>query len=197
MVSSTNSQKCTKCLKVKPVTSFWKDISLKSGRYSKCKECYRFSKVGSRIERNCLICNKVFFVKSKQINTGGAKTCSLLCRRQWILKTIRREEQSPNWTGNNVSYDAVHAWVKKHLGRPMECENCEYPHFSYTFEWANISGEYKRDLSDWARLCRVCHMAFDNAGTKTRETLLSKDPDHYIKLGLMSAASRTNDLFPE
>jgi hypothetical protein len=31
------------------------------------------------------------------------------------------------------------------------------------FDWANISGEYLRDFSDWQQLCKLCHKAFDIA----------------------------------
>src|SRR6185312_1937249 len=31
-----------------------------------------------------------------------------------------------------------------------------------SIHWANISGKYKRDLSDWIALCTLCHTAFDN-----------------------------------
>lgn len=29
------------------------------------------------------------------------------------------------------------------------------------YEWANISGEYKRDRSDWVMLCPSCHRKID------------------------------------
>jgi len=29
------------------------------------------------------------------------------------------------------------------------------------YEWANISGEYKRDVSDYIQLCPSCHRKFD------------------------------------
>jgi len=27
--------------------------------------------------------------------------------------------------------------------------------------WANLSGQYKRDISDWVELCAKCHKNFD------------------------------------
>ena len=30
------------------------------------------------------------------------------------------------------------------------------------YHWANISGEYKRDLTDYKRLCVSCHRYFDS-----------------------------------
>lgn len=32
---------------------------------------------------------------------------------------------------------------------------------NYWFQWASISGEWRRDYSDWKRLCRLCHEKFD------------------------------------
>ncbi len=67
------------------------------------------------------------------------------------------------WKGDKVGYMALHRWINSRLGHPSQCENCgtgDAPRF----EWANISGEYKRDLSDWARLCKRCHCWIDNIG---------------------------------
>ena len=38
---------------------------------------------------------------------------------------------------------------------------------STKFEWANISGEYRIDRDDWARLCCRCHRRYD-FGVKNR-----------------------------
>lgn len=59
-------------------------------------------------------------------------------------------------------YKILHYWVERQLGKPMKCDNCGTI-TAKRFEWANIGGEYKRDLSDWKRLCTSCHRFFDNA----------------------------------
>lgn len=67
-----------------------------------------------------------------------------------------------NWKGEDITYGALHDYVTYHLGSPGLCENCgSTDHARY--EWANLSGEYKRDLSDWARLCKMCHHLIDNS----------------------------------
>lgn len=71
-------------------------------------------------------------------------------------------------------YVSLHVWVRKCLGTPSLCENCGTD-TSKKFEWANLSGEYRRELDDWARLCKVCHCLIDNTGSK-----ISKD---YCKRG--------------
>lgn len=67
---------------------------------------------------------------------------------------------SPNWKGGAVGYWGIHDWVNAQLGQPSICENCETT-LPARYEWANISGEYKRDTSDWVRLCKRCHNNFD------------------------------------
>lgn len=59
-----------------------------------------------------------------------------------------------------TEYRLVHYWVERMLGKPSLCTECgttEAP----VFDWANLSGEYKRELSDWKRLCRSCHTYMD------------------------------------
>ena len=64
------------------------------------------------------------------------------------------------WKGDNVKYRALHQWIENNLGTPSLCSDCGST-TAKKFEWANISGKYRRDLSDWKRLCRSCHRFFD------------------------------------
>lgn len=75
----------------------------------------------------------------------------------------RAGELSSAWRGDDVGYGAVHDWIKKTLGKPSECKNCGTKE-AKRFEWANISGEYKRDVNDWLRLCTKCHHKMDGSG---------------------------------
>ena len=59
-----------------------------------------------------------------------------------------------NWKGNDVGYNALHTWINKCLGKASKCIN---DHVASRYFWANISGEYKRDLSDWHELCQSCN----------------------------------------
>ena len=71
-------------------------------------------------------------------------------------------ENSYNWSGNKVSYRALHQWVERHLGKPNTCKHCGRGNLSsHLIHWANKSGQYKRDLSDWLRLCVKCHKKYD------------------------------------
>lgn len=65
------------------------------------------------------------------------------------------------WKGNDVGYIALHDWIKVYYGRASLCENKLCADISKTYDWANISGKYKRKISDWKQLCRSCHKKFD------------------------------------
>lgn len=64
------------------------------------------------------------------------------------------------WKGNDVGYRGLHYWVKRELGTPAYCAYCN-DNSKNTYHWANISHAYKRELSDWVRLCVNCHSKYD------------------------------------
>lgn len=69
---------------------------------------------------------------------------------------VARGSEHPNWKGDQVGYRSIHRWVERYLNKAKYCTN-NPSHFSARFHWANISGEYKRDLSDWRQLCPACN----------------------------------------
>lgn len=75
----------------------------------------------------------------------------------WVKKG-QFGEAVPNWKGSAVSYRGLHKWVRTHKPSSGKCESCNQ---TKKLDLANVSGEYKRDLSDWQYLCRKCHMASD------------------------------------
>jgi len=86
------------------------------------------------------------------------------------LSDAHSGDKAYNWQGEKVSYGALHTWVSRVLGSPQYCEDCKRTKppkgmgktRSY-FQWANISGKYKREVSDWRRLCYRCHGKFDSS----------------------------------
>lgn len=64
---------------------------------------------------------------------------------------------NPSWKGNAVKYRAIHMWVAQHRGKAKKCSN-NPNHISTRYHWANISGEYKRDLEDFRELCPKCNV---------------------------------------
>lgn len=71
-----------------------------------------------------------------------------------------RESNHYRWKGSRVSYNGLHAWVTKYKNKPKKCEHCGTIK-AKKYNWANVSGEYKRDLDDYIRLCKSCHNKFD------------------------------------
>lgn len=67
-------------------------------------------------------------------------------------------EKHHNWKGDNASYSAIHNWVVKQKRKASICVDCGS---SKKVEWANISGEYMRDETDFKSLCHSCHILFD------------------------------------
>lgn len=67
----------------------------------------------------------------------------------------------PKWKGKEVQYRALHSWVERMIGKPNNCSHCGKIGYGRQMHWANKSHEYKRDLSDWLRLCPKCHKNYD------------------------------------
>jgi hypothetical protein len=65
------------------------------------------------------------------------------------------------WKGNKASYRSIHRWVAYWKGTPKKCEHCGENNPNKRYHWANISGQYKRDLNDYIRLCVPCHKYYD------------------------------------
>jgi len=100
-------------------------------------------------------------------NTGRKRVCSEEHKTKLSAKARLREKKvgpaAANWKGDAVGYTALHSWVSRAYGCAAECEHCGDENAA-AYDWANVSGEYKRERSDWLRLCRSCHMRFDKRG---------------------------------
>lgn len=90
-------------------------------------------------------------------------------RSHWRGKKMSEEHRknlsinSGQWKGDEVGYFGLHAWVVKKLGKPRYCGYCQNDKKvgEKQYHWANISHAYRRDLSDWIRLCSSCHKLYD------------------------------------
>lgn len=105
----------------------------------------------------CKICGK--YIPYKKDHYQRITTCSVKCRRKSQGITIRGDG-NPNWRGEKAKYQARHKWLYSCYGSINFCQHC-YKKGNGWYDWANISGKYKRDISDWVRLCRSCHVKFD------------------------------------
>ncbi len=63
------------------------------------------------------------------------------------------------WKGMRAGYVAKHLWIVKHYGKANHCEKCFGK--AKRYEWANISGKYLREVSDYIQLCTSCHRIMD------------------------------------
>ena len=80
----------------------------------------------------------------------------------WIKKGQRLSPATEFKKGDGEfhgeTFDGLHDWVERTLGRPNECEFCGS---HKNLEWSNKSGEYKPIKEDWQRLCKKCHCRYD------------------------------------
>lgn len=140
------------------------DIKNESSRLAQlakidCKNCgYKISPQSK--SKYCKKCyNK--FVPSKLL---GKKLPKWWCKRISTGQGVG--ENNKHWKGENAGYWTKHKWIVKEYGNPSKCEDCGVVGKKniggrWTIQWANISGEYKRIVSDYKGLCVSCHIKFD------------------------------------
>lgn len=93
-------------------------------------------------------------------------------------------EKNGYWKGDKVGYVGLHDWVRSKLGRPRYCMICMTT-TAKKYQWANKSGKYKREITDWIRLCISCHLKYDNHHKKmwkTRRKKLANDKEDARKI---------------
>jgi len=109
----------------------------------------------------CVICSGTFiagqFWQSRQRKAVWQKVCGRTCRT--ALKKSVFGKAHWLWKGDDVCYSAVHSWIRKHFPPPDFCQKCRK---KGNVDAANISGKYKRKISDWLYLCHSCHVKFDD-----------------------------------
>lgn len=104
------------------------------------------------------------------------------------ISELKKGNKNPMWKGNNVGYDSLHRWIERNKPKIELCENCNK---EKSYDLANISGEYKRDIDDYKWLCRRCHMKEDgrinnlkkgdSQGSKNGRAILDEQKVHKIK----------------
>ena len=119
--------------------------------------------------RKCLLCSVVFQKPEKypRVLWERRKYCSRSCSGI-ANSTGKFGERHNSWKGEAIGYRAIHQWADRVLGRPTTCENCGKDNLQgHSVHWANKSGEYLRELTDWLRLCAKCHKNYDVRKQKT------------------------------
>ncbi len=142
------------------------------------------------VRLQCKFCKKDFDIHPSL--GGKRKTCSRSCAAKLRVgernsfygkkhsdetklkmrnaKLGLRGKNTNRWLGIKAKYRAVHMWIGAILGKPTTCERCGCSELKgHNIHWANKSGQYKRDLSDWLRLCAACHKEYDNFYIERKE----------------------------
>ena len=60
-------------------------------------------------------------------------------------------------------YYSIHRWIKYHYGKADRCAISK-SHLAINFNWANISGNYIKNINDWIKLCPQDHAFMDKLG---------------------------------
>ena len=115
--------------------------------------------------RQAKLKNPVRYWQGKKRPEIGEKISKALTGRPSPFKGIKRPElggeNQPSWKGENVSYRNLHRWVERQIGQPNTCTHCGKIGYGRQMHWANKSRNYKREITDWIRLCPKCHAAYD------------------------------------
>ena len=83
--------------------------------------------------------------------------------KRFILGHSTRNEGAPWWKGDDASYGAIHAYLRKHFPKSGACDECGIT--GKRTEYALIKGrEYSRSRGDYRELCKRCHNAYDEIG---------------------------------
>lgn len=148
----------------------------KDGKYKKwsCGEVYNPVERHNRFistKHKCKNCKKLCTAEYCQKCRGLFHSSPLLGKKlpKWWCKLISdgqgKQEESPMWKGENASYSTKHKWIVHFYGNPKICSDCgvigKMGKRTWNIQWANISGEYKRDVLDYKGLCPKCHMKLD------------------------------------
>lgn len=70
----------------------------------------------------------------------------------------QRGEDHPAWKGDNIAYSTIHRWIARVAVKTGACSVCGARRIT---QWANLSREYRRDVSDFAEMCVPCHRRHD------------------------------------
>jgi len=89
--------------------------------------------------------------------------------RQKMIDALPKGDTHWKWKGDEVGYQGVHKWITVTLGKQNRCSFCGTTEIR-KYHWANISKEYKREITDWVRLCVPCHRKYDGSDEKMIKT---------------------------
>ena len=101
----------------------------------------------------------------KYINGHNAKGRTLSEETKRRVGASHFGEKSVTWKGDDADYNTIHRWLRKHFPKTGRCEHCG---LDKKTDWANRSGDYRRDRDDYLELCRSCHVKYDGIGFQSK-----------------------------
>ena len=96
----------------------------------------------------------------------GNKGKKLTEKTKQKMRLMKLGNKNPMWKGDNVGYGKLHEWIRRYKPKSEFCEICKK---NVPYDLANISGKYKRDVSDYKWICRSCHMKEDGRLKKLQQ----------------------------
>jgi len=129
-------------------------VAVGRGRYCSKACFYTYRTRPSGLTYEIKVTNRAWFSPGQAPHNAGTATPR-------PRKGRRTGPSHHAWKGDEVGYDALHDWVRRYRDQPDACEHCGKT--DKPLDWANKSGEYRRDLTDWLALCRSCHKRYDLA----------------------------------
>lgn len=87
---------------------------------------------------------------------SGQKRC------QKCFGIFRVGKNAPAYKEKLTNYKHLHVVISNLLGKPEICEHCKKSGLKgRAIQWANKTGKYLREPTDWLRLCSSCHRVYD------------------------------------
>lgn len=122
---------------------------------------------------NCKTCTKPL--------NRGKYYCSHMCANKAIFTGTKKPatwiasmtgEKNPNWKQtSSAKYRGLHKWMGKRIVKPALCSYCLV---KPPLDLANISGQYRQDVTDWVYLCRKCHIVLDGRAADLGKSTMGK-----------------------
>ena len=106
---------------------------------------------------DCFLLASVDF-RTKNLIKVGAKTRFKAGDKPSKNRKLPKFDEHHAWKGESVGYRGLHYWLRREKGVPESCVKCGK---TGRIQWANISGEYHRDTSDYIAMCSSCHKKYD------------------------------------
>jgi len=158
-LSDEHKRKISLALKGKPHRKEW-------------VEKQRLSQLGKSKKKGIIPWNKGLIIQFKYSEESKQK-----------MRESKIGEKNKAWKGEKAGYKAIHRWVIRNLGQPSLCEICGRTDRK-KYEWANKDHSYKRNTTDWIRLCCSCHQEYDsknNGYIKGRKDLIKKISKDFLR----------------